>query len=113
MLEATINVLDTDAEAVATAIAELVGQPSPTLVGEDWEIPFGDTVRLYINDDNPTDNDGYPVNVDVQSLAGPDGLARAARDIYDILASGTDWGLRLLNDGGAPIAQRPAASRAT
>jgi len=102
-----------DAKAVAAALARILGQPAPTFTGDNWPVKVTEDVTTYVEDDRPEENDGYEVDIDVWSWPGREATEAATAEVYDLLVRKTDWSLRLLTVGGAPIAHRPAVTRAS
>lgn len=102
-----------DAKAVAAALARIVGQAAPTFTGDNWPVKVSEDVTAYVEDDWPDENDGYEVDIDVWSWPCREATDSATAEVYELLVRSTDWSLRLLTVGGAPIAHRPAVTRAS
>lgn len=96
-----------DARRVADEMSVLLATDKPSRVGEQYFVQHND-IRMWVSDDDPAENDGFPVVITV--AGGPTGANAAARQTYDFLAESTDWDLRLLSEGAAVLAQRPATS---
>lgn len=108
---ATVNVSGGGNEAMVAAVLARLARVTP---GEDpLVVPLGDDATAYVTDDEPGENDGYQVDIDVYSPEGRQATETAASHLYDLLVRSTAWGLRLLGAGAAPIAERPGLSHAS
>lgn len=101
-----------DASQASAAIAGVLGLRTPRFTGDRYELAFANGDLAYVEDDDPAEYDGYPVSVAVYG-SGSDSTEVNARSLYDALVTKTAWRLRLADDGGRDVAERPAVSRAS
>lgn len=103
-----------NAEAVGRRIAALGLLTEPPVAKEgEWVAPMGQSAVVNLLDDDPMENGGYPVSIQVYSYLGETETETAAAELYDRLRRATPWGLRRLDVEASTVASRPAVSRAS